>query len=244
MSEPLLRYPGPCRVGRLLRREKRFFLFVELDGREVAAHTNNTGTMLGLLRPGSPVLLSPATNPGRRLAWTVEALGLPRGGDFFWVGVNTLMPNRLLSALSGAGLLPWAAGYATLRREAVYGESRLDGVFRGEGLPDLWVECKNVTMVEDGVACFPDAATERGQKHLRELMDIVRCGERAAMFYLVQRPDGHCFGPADVVDPAYAALFYEAMDAGVEIYPYRASVSPAGIELEGLLPVAPRPAGL
>ena len=101
-----------------------------------------------------------------------------------------------------------------------------------------------MTMVEDGVACFPDAATERGQKHLRELMDIVRCGERAAMFYLVQRPDGHCFGPADVVDPAYAALFYEAMDAGVEIYPYRASVSPAGIELEGLLPVAPRPAGL
>ena len=111
-------------------------------------------------------------------------------------------------------------------------------------LAPLWVECKNVTMVEDGVACFPDAATERGQKHLRELMDIVRCGERAAMFYLVQRPDGHCFGPADVVDPAYAALFYEAMDAGVEIYPYRASVSPAGIELEGLLPVAPRPAGL
>ena len=83
-----------------------------------------------------------------------------------------------------------------------------------------------------------------GQKHLRELMDSVRCGERAAMFYLGQRPDGHCCGPADVVDPAYAALFYEAMDAGVEIYPYRASVSPAGIELEGLLPVAPRPAGL
>ena len=99
-------------------------------------------------------------------------------------------------------------------------------------------------MVEDGVACFPDAATERGRKHLRELMDIVRCGERAAMFYLVQRPDGHCFGPADVVDPAYAALFYAALDAGVEVFPYRASVSPAGIDLEGLLPVAPRPAGL
>ena len=142
------------------------------------------------------------------------------------------------------GRLAFAAGYTQCRREVKRGESRLDACLTGPDLPPLWVECKNVTMVEDGVACFPDAATERGQKHLRELMDIVRCGERAAMFYLVQRPDGHCFGPADVVDPAYAALFYEAMDAGVEIYPYRASVSPAGIELEGLLPVASRPAGL
>ena len=235
MSEPLLRYPGPCRVGRLLRREKRFFLFVELDGREVAAHTNNTGTMLGLLRPGSPVLLSPATNPGRRLAWTVEALGLPRGGDFVWVGVNTLMPNRLLSALSGAGLLPWAAGYATLRREAVYGESRLDGVFRGEGLPDLWVECKNVTLVEDGVAAFPDAVTARGAKHLRTLMDIRASGARAAMLYIIQRPDGACFSAADYVDPVYAEALREAAAKGVEVYPVVVDIDTDGIRYGGVL---------
>ena len=92
-------------------------------------------------------------------------------------------------------------------------------------------------MVEDDAACFPDAASERGRKHLRELMDIVAHGERAAMFYLVQRPDGRCFAPADFIDPAYAELFYEAVARGVEIYPYRAVVSPRGVDLGGLLPV-------
>ena len=90
-------------------------------------------------------------------------------------------------------------------------------------------------------ACpLPNAASERGQKHLRELMDIVACGERAAMFYLVQRPDGECFAPADFIDPAYAALFYEALSAGVEMYPFRALVSPAGIDLGPMLPVRPQ----
>ena len=77
---PLLPYPPGCRIGRLLRREKRFSVAVELDARPIWAHTNNTGSMLGLLRPGSPVLLSPATNPARKLAWTVEALGLGTRG--------------------------------------------------------------------------------------------------------------------------------------------------------------------
>ena len=72
MNGALLKYPEGCRIGRFIRREKRFFVLVELDGQEVKAHTNNTGTMLGLLRPGAPVLLSPATNPERKLKWTVE----------------------------------------------------------------------------------------------------------------------------------------------------------------------------
>ena len=150
-------------------------------------------------------------------------------------------------ALTGAAVpaafyahrLHFAKGYTSLVREAKRGQSRLDGLLTGPGLPPLWVECKNVTMVEDDAACFPDAASERGQKHLRELMDIVACGQRAAMFYLVQRPDGTCFAPADFIDPAYAALFYEALHAGVEMYPFRAVVSPAGIDLGPLLPVRP-----
>lgn len=258
---PLLPLPQGCVVGRFIRRYKRFSVEMLLDGQNVWVHSNNSGSMLGLTLAGAQLLASPAANPARKLPYTQEAVwlaeravpSLPGGeegadgsalGRGFWVGVNTSVPNRMIEVAFHAGRLAFAAGYTQCRREAKRGESRLDACLTGPDLPPLWVECKNVTMVEDGVACFPDAATERGQKHLRELMDIVRCGERAAMFYLVQRPDGHCFGPADVVDPAYATLFYEAMDAGVEIYPYRASVSPAGIELEGLLPVAPRPAGL
>jgi len=238
---PLLPFAPGCRTGYLLGREKRFTMMVELDkGRQVSAHTNNTGTMLGLLRPGSPVLLSPARNPARKLAWTVEAVGssLKRDDGFFWVGVNTSVPNRFLSAAYDAGLLPWIRGYTHLKREAVLDESRLDGLATGDGLPPLWIECKNVTLVEDEVAAFPDAITQRGAKHLQAMIKVVQEGGRAAMFYVVQRPDGQCFGPADYIDPVYADSFYQARQAGVEIYAMTATVTEAGIYAGKSLPLA------
>ena len=236
METPLLTYPEGCRIGRFIRREKRFFDLAELDGQEVVAHTNNTGTMLGLLRPGMPVLLSPAANPARKLKWTVEALGQPASGGFFWAGVNTSVPNRLLEALFHAGLLFWAKGYTELKREAVNGESRLDGRLTGPGQPSLWVECKNVTLVEDEVAAFPDAVTVRGTKHLHTLMRLVEQGERAAMLYMIQRPDGRCFGAADYVDPDYAEALRMAVRAGVEVYPTVVHVRENGIYYGGMLP--------
>ena len=241
---PLLAFPPGCRVGRLVRREKRFSMLVEMDDGTVWAHTNNTGTMLGLVRPGSPVLLSPAANPARKLAWTVEALGLsphgipgPDAPDLFWVGVNTSVPNRFLSAAFQAGLLPWTRGYTALRREAVNAESRLDGLCTAQDRPSLWIECKNVTLVEDGVAAFPDAVTERGAKHLGTLRRLVAEGSRAAMLYLVQRPDGHCLGPAEYIDPAYAVAFHDALAHGVEAYAVVARVTPRGIFYDHELPV-------
>ena len=257
---PLLPLPRACRVAAFVRRVKRFSVELDTASGPLWAHSNNSGSMLGLTRPGAPVLVSPAAAPGRKLPYTQECVwlaeratpgaadpdgaeaaaraGKPPAGPGFWVGVNTATPNRMLEAAFRAGRLPFAAGYTELRREAKRGQSRLDGLFTGPALPPLWVECKNVTMVEDDAACFPDAASERGRKHLRELMDIVARGERAAMFYLVQRPDGHCFAPADFIDPDYAALFAEALAAGVEMYPFRAVVTPEGIDLGGALPLA------
>lgn len=264
---PLLPFPPGCVVGRFVRRHKRFSVAIRLRGEEVWIHSNNSGSMMGLLRPGMPVLASPASNPARKLKYTQECVwcgprpplymedesparfdalpGAPadelvadlRGG--FWTGVNTAVPNRLLEAAFAAGRLPFATGYSRLQREARRGDSRLDACLTGQGLPPLWVECKNVTMTEDDVARFPDAATERGQKHLRAMMDIVRTGGRAVTFYLVQRADGRCFGPADFIDAAYAELFYQAMAAGVEMRPFRAHVTSAGIDLGEALPVLP-----
>lgn len=229
-------------VARFLRREKRFLAICELNGDIVTAHTNNSGSMLGLLRPGSDALLSVSDNPKRKLAHTLEMLRPPQL-DGAWVGVNTLTPNRLLRAAFEAGRLPFAQGYAHFQPEASLEDSRLDGLITGPDLPRLWVECKNVTLVEDEVAMFPDAVTERGQKHLRRLMAIRAAGERAALFFVVQRPDGHCFGPADVVDPVYAELLREAAVAGVEIWPMEAELSPAGVELGRVLPLVPSLAG-
>ena len=235
MSELLLKYPEGCRVGIFLRREKRFFVYALLDGKEIAAHTNNTGTMLGLLRPGAPVLLSPAAGQKRRLAWTVEALGQSCAGRSFWVGVNTLAPNRLLPVLFDRHLLPWAKGYDVLKREASYGESRLDGCFSGKDLPALWVECKNVTLVEDSAASFPDAVTDRGAKHLQTLMDLKEEGYRAAMLYVVQRPDGRCFRAADYIDPVYAETLEKAVKKGVEVHAVVVHVQRDGIRYGGIL---------
>lgn len=271
----LLPFPPGCRVTRLVRREKRFTAITtdRATGEEVRAHTNNTGSMLGLLRPGTLALLSPALNPGRALKWTLEALALPGtphmdnalalpgtphidsalalpgaadvDGGPQWVGVNTLTPNRLLEAAWKAGLLPEARAYAHFAREATTGESRLDALLTGaepdtgRPLPPLYVECKNVTLVEDDQAQFPDAATERGRKHLAELTRLVQEGSRAALFFLVQRPDGGCFAPAEAIDPDYAEALARALGAGVELWAWRAAITPQGIHLAERLGLAP-----
>ena len=253
----LLPFAPGCRVVRLLRREKRFTIVAAdpQSGQELRAHTNNTGSMLGLLAPGTPALLSPAVNPDRALKWTLEALALalpgtppadtapkksanaPEGPA--WAGVNTQTPNRLLEAAFRVGLLPETRGYTRLKREAKTGDSRLDGLFSADGLAPLYVECKNVTLVEGGQALFPDAATERGRRHLAELTRLKQAGCRAALFFLVQRPDGDSFAPAETIDPDYATALAVALRAGVEAWVWRARITGAGISLAGRLPLAP-----
>ncbi len=234
---PLLFFPPGCRKAILVRRVKRFLVECSDGAKSFWAHTNNSGGMLGLTRPGSALFLSPAATAGRKLPYTLEMVELRDKDAGFWVGVNTMTPNRLLRASFAAGALPWAEGYTDLKPEAKRGESRLDALLTGPGLPRLWVECKNVTMVEDDAAAFPDAVSERAQKHAREMADIVASGERAAFFFCVQRPDGVCFAPADYVDPAYAALYRQALDKGVESHPHRALLSETGIGLGGELPL-------
>lgn len=232
VNAPLLPLPDGCRQAVFLRRHKRFSIELEMDGRTVWVHCNDSGAMTGLLRPGAPALVSPAQNPARKLPWTLERIWVPRhtaaGPGGFWAGVNSSHPCKMLAAAFKAGALPFAAGYESIRMEAKHGQSRLDALLTAAHLPPLWVECKNVTMVEDGCACFPDAPSERARKHLLELAGIAASGARAAMFYLAQRPDGQCFRPADFVDAEYAALFYDCMRRGVEMYVWRASLEETG----------------
>ncbi|MDR2050881.1 MAG: DNA/RNA nuclease SfsA [Deltaproteobacteria bacterium] len=231
--EILLPLPEDCLQGSFIRRVKRFSVEFETEGRRLWAHSNNSGSMLGLLKPGAPLLVSPAGGKERKLPFTLELIK----PDAVWVGVNTLTPNRLLRAAFAAGLLPWADGYTHLRPEAARGRSRLDALLTGPDLPSLWVECKNVTLVEDGEAAFPDAVSLRARKHLEEMLDIAAEGGRAVFFYCVQRSDARCFAPADYIDPAYAELFWRGLERGVEARAHLATVSPAGIGLGPLLPL-------
>jgi sugar fermentation stimulation protein A len=155
MARPLLPFPPESAVGILRRRVKRFIIEFSLHGRECLAHSNNSGSMLGLVREGNPILVSPAAAAGRKLPYTLELVGLPgprlpdQGGAVdavrkapfafsppgcppcLWVGVNTLTPNRLLRAAFAAGRLPWAKGYRDFKAEAGRGQSRLDALLTG-----------------------------------------------------------------------------------------------------------------
>lgn len=227
----LLDFPEGCVCAEFRARKMRFIVEAERNGESLLVHCNNSGSMMGLLRQGTKIFLSPASRPGRRLPYTLELVR----HHGFWVGVNTLTPNRLLRLAWETGSMPELAGYDRFRSETRSGGSRLDACL-SSAAGTLWIETKNVTLVEDDVAYFPDAVTSRGQKHLKELTDLVRMGHRAACFFLIQRPDAHCFSPADFIDPDFAALLSEAVAQGVEVWPYQAQISTRGIGLGARLP--------
>lgn len=241
-----MRFDHPLVQGTFLRREKRFFVYSRLDdGRQVVAHTNNTGRMSGCLAPGARIWLSPADHPTRKLKWTLELAetvadpeaGIP-GGQL--VGVNTARANKLVAEALTRGTLPPLAGYATLRPEVSVGpgKSRIDFHLSGHiRRPDCWVEVKNVTLVSDGQARFPDAPSDRGRKHLEELAQRVSAGDRAALVFCIQRSDACAVGPADDIDPAYGQMLRLVMNQGVEVYGALCEVRPEEVSIQGLVPI-------
>lgn len=232
-----MEFAHPLLRGRFLGREQRFTVHVGLDdGRTVAAHTNNTGRMTGTLAPGAPVWLSPAAGPGRKLAWTLELVRTtaatgPGIAPGVLVGVNTALANRLAAEAVAAGLVPGLAGAGEPRREVRYGRqgSRADLLYAPADGPPVWVEVKNVSLVRDGHARFPDAPTARGRKHLDELAQVARDGGRAVLLFCVQRGDAASVGPADDVDPEYGRRLRAAAAAGVVVCGVGMAVSTAGI---------------
>ncbi|MBI3016123.1 MAG: DNA/RNA nuclease SfsA [Candidatus Tectomicrobia bacterium] len=228
-----MRFPRPLVPGILIRRYKRFLADVRLaDGAEVTAHCPNSGSMRSCNEPGRPVLLSRSSNENRKLAYTWEMIRMGR----VWVGINTSLPNRIVRQAIEEGRISELGEYPEIRSEVPFGKaSRVDLLLQGPGAP-CYVEVKNVSLVEKEIAYFPDSVTARGTKHLRELAARVRQGDRAVMFYLVQRSDGRVFRPADHIDPIYGKALRRALRAGVEILVYRARVSPRGVVIDGKIP--------
>ncbi len=233
-----MKFPDPLIRGRLIKRYKRFLTDVELeDGTVVVAHCANSGSMESVKEAGAEVWLSPARNPDRKLKFTWELI---RIGETL-VGINTSLPNLIVSEAIETGKVKELSGYASLRREVKYGKnSRIDILLEDTHKPMCYVEVKNTTMRRDldqGPVEFPDAVTSRGAKHLVELSDMVADGHRAVMFYLVQREDGDAFTVADDIDPTYAEELSKAMKAGVEVVCYACSLSPEEIKVTRQLPV-------
>lgn len=235
-----MRFETPLAEGRFLRRYKRFFADIALpDGREIVAHCPNPGRMTGIDTPGARAFVSPSTNPKRRLQWTLEILEADNGGGPVLVGANTNRANGLAAEAIAAGGVPALAGYSSLRREVAYGRaSRIDFLLENAGRPPCYVEVKNVHLARRSpLAEFPDCPTARGAKHLDELAEMARAGARAVVLFVVQRADIDRFALARDIDPALAAGFDRALDAGVEAHALRAVVTPREIVPDAMVPV-------
>lgn len=222
--------------GRILKRYKRFLADVELpNGEIVVAHVPNTGSMKTCWSEGWKVWLSHSANPARKLPWTLE---LTSPGTSL-IMVNTANTNKLAAEALTNNWISELAGYPEVIPEQKILESRFDFLLTGHAAkPDCWVEVKNVTLLEAGThATFPDAVSERGRKHLLNLIQLKQQGLRAAMLYVVSRTDAQSFGPAYDIDPAYARAFHQAIDAGVEILCYQVKFSEGQWRVSHALPV-------
>ena len=224
-----MKFPIPLLKGTLVQRYERFMADIVLDtGEEITAHCANSGSMMGVKDEGAEVWVSPADNPKRKLKYTWELIKV---GESL-VGINTILANKIAQESIEIGVVAELQEYDTLRREVKYGKnSRIDILLEDRAKPACYVEIKNVTLRRDQLAEFPDSVTVRGTKHLSELANQVASGDRAVMYYLIQREDCDTFTVANDIDPAYAAALEKAMAAGVEVICYSCKLTPEDIQV-------------
>lgn len=228
-------WPGTVVEARFLRRYKRFLADFELsDGSSITAHCANTGSMVTCQLAGARCLLTHHPDPKRKLKYSWQAIQMPDG----WVGINTALPNHLVQeAIENDCIAEIPAGNPIRREVKISDKSRIDLVVDHPAGP-VNVEVKNVTLeLAPAVAGFPDAVTARGLKHLDELVHLKQLGQRAVLFFCVQRVSAERVLPADDFDPAYGKSLRSAHQKGVEVIAYRAQIDKLGIRLDCPLPV-------
>jgi len=218
--------------ARFLRRENRFRVTVEVNGRLAAAHLPNSGRLRELLVPGRTCYL--VSRPAAHRRTPYDLLLVAHAGVL--VSVDARLPNRLFAEAVSAGRLAPFTDATSLEPEVRYGESRLD--FRLEGSAGAcWVETKSVTLVERNTALFPDAPTSRGRRHLAELAALAQEGVRTAVVFIIQRPDAAAFAPHTEADPAFGLALTTATTVGVEVYAFRCAVTRKKIYIAYQVPV-------
>jgi sugar fermentation stimulation protein A len=214
-------------------RDNRFRVTVEVNGREVWAHLPNSGRLGELLVPGRRVILVRKATTGRKTGFDLSLIE----HEDRWISVDARLPNDLVEEALLAGRLDPLAGYPALRREVTHGRSRFDLLLEAPKRPPCLVEVKSITLVVDGLGCFPDAVTLRGRRHVNELATAVAAGYRAAVIFVVQRDDALGVRPHDESDPEFSRALREAAEQGVEVYAYGCRVEPERVDITGPLPV-------
>ena len=231
-----MKWPQPLVQGIFLKRYKRFFADVQIAdmSEPQVVHVANTGSLKSVLSAGRPCLLSPATNPERKLRWSLEAI---QAEDNTWIGINTAWPNKLGLEIFNLKLLKHWQNFTDIQSEVkINSQTRLD-LCLTSNTRKHYVEIKNVTLKVGKKLCFPDAVTERGQKHLQELMELIEQGHGAEILFIAQRTDGDIFSAAAEIDPEYANLLLKAKKSGVLITALSFRLQQTGIEFHRQLQV-------
>jgi sugar fermentation stimulation protein A len=216
-----------------LARDNRFRVTVLADMREVWAHLPNSGRLAELLVPGRRVVLAERKGGQRKTGYDLSLVEI----EGRWVSLDARLPNALVREALTQERLSNLAGYPTIRREVPFGRSRLDFLLEAPDKPACLLEVKSVTLVVEGLGCFPDAVTTRGRRHLKELTSAVGEGHRAAVVFVVQRDDAVGFRPHHESDPDFGQALRDAWQQGVEVYAYGCRVEPGCVQIEHPLPV-------
>ncbi|WP_133405827.1 DNA/RNA nuclease SfsA [Parashewanella tropica] len=224
-------FQPPLARATLIKRYKRFLADITLtNGEETTLHVSNTGAMTGCAEPDDYVWYSTSDNPKRKYQHSWECTETQTG---HFICVNTIRANHLVEEAINNQVIEELKGYRTLQREVKYGEenSKIDFFLSDDEMPDTYVEVKSVTLLENGQGYFPDAVTARGQKHLRELMQMAQSGKRAVLLFAVLHTGIDSVKPASHIDSMYAELLSKAIDAGVEVIAYKAEITPSQLQL-------------
>mgnify|MGYP003385548716 FL=1 len=229
----------PLQEATLQLRYKRFLAdVVRHEGTELTLHCPNTGSMKNCAQPGSRIWYWDSANNKRKYPCTWELVEVE---NQYLACINTQRANGLVVEAINNGVIQELQGYDQLQTEVKYGHenSRIDILLTHKGpVPRCYVEVKNVTlMAADGLGQFPDAVTQRGRKHLRELVAMVEQGHRAVLVYCVAHTGIDRVAPAWSIDPAYADSLIWAMQSGVEVLAYGADINLTSMTLERRLPL-------
>lgn len=231
-----MKFATPLQQARLIKRYKRFLADLRLaDGSEFTAHCANTGKMTGCAEPDFAAFYSTSDNLKRKYRHSLE---LTRNQFGQLICVNTAVANKLVEEALHANLITQLSGYEQLQSEVKYGQenSRIDFLLSGPNRPNCYVEVKSVTLLSQdcplsGQGYFPDAQTLRGQKHIRELIEMVEQGHRAVLLFAVLHEGISQVSAAKHIDEKYALLLDSAITKGVEVLAYKANISTDEITL-------------
>lgn len=214
--------------ARFIRRPNRFQGYIYLNDEELMVHVPNTGRCKEILIPGCEVLLREENNPLRKTPYDLIA---GYKGDRL-INIDSHIPNKVVEEALKEGRIEKLRDYNIIQREQTYGNSRFDFKLTNDAGEEYYLEVKGVTYEENGITMFPDAPTDRGRKHLFELIDVKKSGRGAGVLFLIQMDDVNVFTPFDERDKLFGEALRLVNKNRVDIFAYNCSVGEDFITLK------------